>query len=208
MWVRDSSAGIGTLTYLDPESGIFAGLGHGVCDVDTGTLMPLYSGEAVNVAITGVTKGESGSPGELRGTFSQEAPIGTLVKNEATGIYGQMDGIPDILSQGGEPVAVAMRQEVHTGKAMIRTTISGDTPVEYEISIERVSLSEQNPTRNMVIRITDPRLLSATGGIVQGMSGSPILQNGKLVGAVTHVLVNDPTRGYGILIENMLETAQ
>ena len=208
MWVRDSSAGIGTLTYLDPESGIFAGLGHGVCDVDTGTLMPLYSGEAVNVAITGVTKGESGSPGELRGTFSQEAPIGTLVKNEATGIYGQMDGIPDILSQGGEPVAVAMRQEVHTGKAVIRTTISGDTPVEYEISIERVSLSEQNPTRNMVIRITDPRLLSATGGIVQGMSGSPILQNGKLVGAVTHVLVNDPTRGYGILIENMLETAQ
>lgn len=205
MWVRDSSAGIGTLTFIDPAAGIFAGLGHAVCDIDTGNLMPLYSGEAVNVTITGVTKGESGHPGELRGAFSDESPIGILIKNDVTGIYGLMNGVPSILEQCSEPLPTALRHEVKTGKAYIRATVAGEEVQEYEINIDRVTFGEQNPTRNMVIRITDSRLLATTGGIVQGMSGSPIIQDGKIVGAVTHVLVNDPTRGYGIFIENMLE---
>lgn len=202
MWVRDSSAGIGTMTFIDPESGYFAGLGHGVCDIDTGSLMPLSSGEAVEVVITGITKGTSGNPGELRGAFSESRPMGILLKNDPTGIYGQIN--PAAMNWGdAAPVPVAMRQEVKAGKAIVRTTIDGSEPEEYEISIERINFSESNPTRNMVIRVTDPRLISRTGGIVQGMSGSPIIQNGKLVGAVTHVFVNDPARGYGIFAENM-----
>lgn len=202
MWVRDSSAGIGTLTFIDPETSRFAGLGHGVCDIDTGSLMPLSSGEAVDVVITGVTKGMSGNPGELRGTFTETQPMGVLLRNDSTGIYGQLN--PASLDLGDvSPAPVAMRQEVKVGKASVRTTVDGGEPEEYEIVIEKVNFSEANPTRNMVIRVTDPRLLSKTGGIVQGMSGSPILQNGKLVGAVTHVFVNDPARGYGIFAENM-----
>ncbi len=202
MWVRDSSAGIGTMTFIDPENGCFAGLGHGVCDIDTVNLMPLSSGEAVDVVITGVTRGSSGSPGELRGAFSETRPMGILLKNDPTGVYGQLN--PASMDWGNaSPVPVAMRQEVKPGKAHIRTTVDGSQPEEYEISIERVNFSEGNPTRNMVIRVTDSRLIAKTGGIVQGMSGSPILQNGKLVGAVTHVFVNDPTRGYGIFAENM-----
>ena len=207
MWVRDSSAGIGTMTWLDPESGVFAGLGHAVCDIDTGNLMPLYSGEAVNVTITGVTKGESGRPGELRGAFSDGAPIGILTHNDVTGIYGRLNGTQPGLTKG-EQLPIAKREEIRTGKACIRATVDGGGVKEYEIVIERIDLSEDHPTRNMVIRITDKRLIAVTGGIVQGMSGSPIIQDGKLVGAVTHVLVNDPTRGYGIFIENMLEAAK
>jgi len=189
MWVRDSSAGIGTMTWLDPESGVFAGLGHAVCDIDTGDLMPLYSGEAVNVTITGVTKGESGHPGELRGAFSDGAPIGILTRNDVTGIYGRLNSTQPGLTSG-EQLPVAKREEIRTGKACIRATVDGSGPKEYEIVIERIDLSEDNPTRNMVIRITDKRLIAVTGGIVQGMSGSPIIQDGKLVGAVTHVCVN------------------
>ncbi len=202
MWVRDSSAGIGTMTFIDPESGCFAGLGHGVCDIDTGNLMPLSSGEAVDVTITGVTKGMSGSPGELRGAFSESRPMGVLLRNDVTGVYGQLNSAS--LDWGSVmPTPVAMRQEVKPGKAIVRTTVDGEEAMEYEIVIERVTFSDSNPTRNMVVRITDPRLLAKTGGIVQGMSGSPILQNGKLVGAITHVFVNDPARGYGIFAENM-----
>jgi len=208
MWVRDSSAGIGTVTYLDPESGTFGGLGHAVCDIDTGDLMPLSSGEAVNVTITGITKGTGGHPGELRGTFSDGAPIGVLTRNDVTGITGRLCGTPAILSQGGEPLPAAERHQIRTGKASIRATVDGSGVQEYEIVIEKIDLSEDTPTRNMVVRITDQRLIGLTGGIVQGMSGSPIIQDGKLVGAVTHVLVNDPTRGYGIFIENMLDAAR
>jgi stage IV sporulation protein B len=206
MWVRDSSAGIGTMTWLDPESGMFAGLGHAVCDIDTGDRMPLYSGEAVNVTITGVTRGESGRPGELRGTFSGGVPIGILTRNDITGVYGRLEGTKDFAQEAQLPIA--RREEIRTGKACIRATVDGGGVKEYEIVIERIDLREDHPTRNMVLRITDPKLLAVTGGIVQGMSGSPIIQSGKLVGAVTHVLVNDPTRGYGIFIENMLEAAE
>ena len=199
IWVRDSSAGIGTMTYYDPQTRIFAGLGHAVCDVDTGGVMPLATGEAVEVTITGVNKGSSGFPGELRGVFGSGQVIGTLIHNDETGIYGQCSYSPAL----NEPVPLALQSEVHPGPAVIYTTVEGKTPRSYQIEIERVSVSGANLTKNMVIRVTDEKLLSLTGGIVQGMSGSPILQDGKLAGAVTHVFVNDPTRGYGIFAQNM-----
>lgn len=204
MWVRDSSAGIGTMTYYDPQQGTFAGLGHAICDVDTGEVMPLSSGEAVEVTITGVSRGSSGFPGELRGVFASGRTIGCLTGNDETGIYGKCDYSPS----SNKPVPIANRGEIHTGDATIYTTVSGSKPQAYNIRIERIAATDANPTKNMVIRITDPRLIEVTGGIVQGMSGSPIIQDGKLVGAVTHVFVNDPCRGYGIFVENMAQAAK
>ena len=206
VWVRDSSAGIGTMTYWDPESGEFGGLGHPICDVDTGELMPLSNGQIVGVEITDLEKGVSGDPGELQGSFVNDAVLGELLQNTETGIYGQIaGGDADYLGQAG-PIPAALASEVKAGPAAIYTTISGSTPQQYSIEIEKVSGSSST-TRNMVVHITDPQLLAAAGGILQGMSGSPIIQDGKLVGAVTHVFVNDPTRGYGIFIENMLDAA-
>ena len=204
LWVRDSSAGIGTMTFYDPTSTVFGGLGHAITDVDTGEIMPLLSGEIVSVDIEGAIKGVGGTPGELRGSFHTDTIIGSLQQNRETGVFGVLDTPP---SQG-VVMPVALRQEIQTGKAYIYTTTEGNTPHMYEIEIERVNLTDANPTRNMVIRVTDPTLLATTGGIVQGMSGSPIVQNGQLIGAVTHVFVNDPTRGYGIFAENMIKTIQ
>ena len=203
MWVRDSSAGIGTLTFYDDSNNVFAGLGHAICDADTGDIMPLLSGEIVNARITGVEKGASGDPGELKGMFVGEDPLGVLEYNGETGVYGTLNRVPVSVNR----MEVSYRQEVKEGEAKILTTIDGTTPQEYDIQIEKINFSDTNPTKNMVIRITDPDLLEKTGGIVQGMSGSPIIQDGRLVGAVTHVFVNDPTRGYGIFAENMLNTA-
>ncbi len=200
IWVRDSSAGIGTLTYFNPTTGIFAGLGHAVCDVDTGDIMPLSSGQAVEVTITGVTPGQSGSPGELKGIFSGSGTLGELYLNSEAGVYGYSSGHARL---SGAAIPMALPHETQPGPAEIYTTITGSEPQSYAIQIERVNTGEKSPTKNMVIRITDPRLLESTGGIVQGMSGSPIIQNGRLVGAVTHVFVNDPARGYGIFAENM-----
>ena len=202
MWVRDSSAGIGTITWYDPASGLFTGLGHPVCDVDTGELMPLNRGEAVEVSVTGVSKGQSGTPGELKGCFLEQHILGPLTANTDTGIYGQLRGGSQVLDTA--PVPVATKQEVHTGAATILTTLDGSTPKEYDVEIEQVDLSGDSATKNLVVRITDPELIEAAGGIVQGMSGSPILQDGMIVGSVTHVFVNDPLRGFGIFAENIL----
>ena len=203
IWVRDSSAGIGTVTFYNPSSGILAGLGHAVCDIDTNEILPIISGEIVEAKILGCNKGQSGTPGELRGSFSKLTPLGTLLLNSETGVFGKVSRTPI----EREPVNVALKQEVKAGKATIFSTVDGSGPKEYEIEIEKINYNEGSLTKNMVIKIVDPDLLSVTGGIVQGMSGSPIMQNGKLIGAVTHVFVNDPTRGYAIFAENMLNTA-
>ncbi len=204
MWVRDSVAGIGTLTYVDPDTGIFGGLGHGICDTDTGKLMPFGGGEIVSVVITGVTKGTEGLPGELHGYFGDET-LGTLTDNSSTGVFGVMNS-EDFVSD--KLYDICLKQDIKEGKAQILTTVPGKSePQFYDVVIERLNYNSKNPGKNMVIRITDEELIKATGGIVQGMSGSPIIQDGKIVGAVTHVFVNDPTRGYGIFIENMLDTA-
>lgn len=201
LWIRDSSAGIGTVTFYCEENNGFAGLGHGICDVDTGGLLPLDHGEIINASIDTVTKGIKGTPGSLNGHFVFSGGKGTLADNMETGVYGTVESIPNGLMN---PVSVASIQEVQTGSATILTTLSGNEPKEFDIEIESIGYDENNKTKNMVIRITDEELLDKTGGIVQGMSGSPILQNGKLVGAVTHVFVNSPDKGYAIFAENML----
>ncbi|WP_186566294.1 SpoIVB peptidase [Lawsonibacter celer] len=204
-WIRDSMAGIGTMTFYDPESGVFGALGHGINDVDTALLMPLESGSIMYAEVTDVQKGESGAPGELHGAFQVSRDLGALYANTQSGVFGTLS---DEAMAGSMPaVEVASRSEVKTGKATILSNITGDKVEEYAVEITRVYPAAAGETRNLMLKVTDPRLLEATGGIVQGMSGSPILQNGKLVGAVTHVLVNDPTQGYGILAENMTSAA-
>lgn len=204
LWVRDSSAGIGTVTFYNPDTGVFAGLGHPVCDVDTGCIMPLSKGEAVDVNVNGVKKGISGVPGELVGCFTSNSPIGTLEMNCKDGIYGVMTDFTPI----SEGVPLGMRQEIKTGEAYIYTTVEGSRPQRYKIVIEKIDLQDSNDSRNMIIKVTDSELLEKTGGIVQGMSGSPIIQNGKLVGAVTHVFVNNPAKGYAIFADTMYDCSQ
>lgn len=203
MWVRDSSAGIGTITFYDPSTKIFAGLGHPVCDADTGEILAMAEGEAADVFISGIRKSCEGSPGELIGMFESDEACGNLLLNDSSGIYGRMDECPSL--HGAVPVA--MSQEVTTGPAIIYATVSGSKPEIYAVEIEKIDYSSGDDCRNLVVHVTDERLLDKAGGIVQGMSGSPIIQNGKLVGAVTHVLVRDPTRGYGIFAETMLQSA-
>ncbi len=200
LWIRDSTAGIGTVTFISPENKSFAGLGHGICDVDTGELMPLLKGNVVDVKINGIKKGLAGTPGELKGFFSS-GKIGSLIGNTACGVYGILSELPD--TSHSEPLHLGLKNEVTTGEASIYCTIN-EKPENFKAEIIKVN-SNDSEQKNFVIKITDKRLLDATGGIVQGMSGSPIIQNGKLIGAVTHVLVNDPTKGYGIFIENMLK---
>ena len=203
-WIRDSMAGIGTLTYYDPATGCFGALGHGITDVDTHSLMPLSSGGIMEASIKAVKRGEKGAPGELRGDFTVQNDVGDLTANTEGGVFGTVSD-PAFLS--GTALPVAESSQVHPGKATILSTVSGDKPQEYTIEILKVYPQGQ-PTRNLLLQVTDPRLLALTGGIVQGQSGSPILQDGRLVGAVTHVFLNDPTQGYGILMENMLSMAQ
>lgn len=202
LWVRDSSAGIGTMTFYDPNNGCFAGLGHAICDVDTGQLMPLSQGEIVEASIIGVHAGKSGSPGQLQGAFVANRSIGSLYTNSYNGVYGRLMNQP----VDAQTIPMAQCQEVRQGPVKILTTVSGQKPQLFDACIEKLSLSQDEPTKNMVLRITDPDLLELSGGIVQGMSGSPIIQDGMLVGAVTHVFVNDPIRGYGIFAENMDNT--
>ena len=204
VWLRDSMAGIGTMTFYDPSSGVFGALGHGINDVDTAMLMPLESGSIMPATVDQVKKGASGQPGELHGQFDLTRDLGTLYANTNLGIFGQMP--QETVGGGVDPVEVAARDEVETGPATILSNIRGDEVEEFHINITHL-YPEGDGTRSMMIEVDDPALLEATGGIVQGMSGSPILQNGRLVGAVTHVLVNDPTRGYAILAENMLKQA-
>lgn len=201
IWVRDSSAGIGTMTFYDPETQRFGGLGHPVCDIDTGNLMPLDSGEVVKVSISGVKKGKSGFPGELVGGFISSFSMGTLTDNTTVGLFGTLDDY----TGGNDAIPLGLNSEIETGKAYIYTTISGTRPQKYEIAIEKIDHSGNKDSRDMVIRVTDERLLRESGGIVQGMSGSPIIQNGKIVGAVTHVFINNPTKGYAVFADTMYE---
>lgn len=199
IWVRDSLAGIGTMTFYDPKNMTFGGLGHPVCDSDTGVCIPIGEGNACPITVSGIEKGAAGDPGMLKGSFRNEKMLGELLCNNRCGVFGKMSAeIPD-----KKPLPMAFKQEVQTGKAEIICTISGTEPVRCSAEIESIDPAGVDNTKNLIIRITDKNLLEKTGGIVQGMSGSPIIQNGKLVGAVTHVFVDDPERGYGIFCENM-----
>ena len=200
-WVRDSMAGIGTVTYYDPATGAFGALGHGVTDTDTAQLLPFASGSVLPSTVKAVKRGQAGAAGELKGNFDLARDLGTLSANTASGIFGTLS--PCALTEG-QAIPAAESAEVRDGPAVIRSNVAGDSVKDYQVELRRLGDGEE---RNLLVTVTDPELLSVTGGIVQGMSGSPILQNGKLVGAVTHVLLNDPTKGYGIFIENMLKAA-
>ena len=201
-WIRDSMAGIGTVTFYDPVTGTFGALGHGINDVDTALLMPLDSGSILPATVAGVEKGKAGDPGQLQGVFDTDSTLGLLSANTDGGVFGVM---ADSGWVEGAPVEAAVRDEVEPGEATILSNISGQRVEEYAIRIEKVFPQREDDCRDYLLKVTDPRLLEATGGIVQGMSGSPILQNGKIVGAVTHVLVDDPTSGYGIWVGRMLQ---
>ncbi len=201
VYLKQGITGVGTVTWYDPETGSFGALGHGVNSPD-GSLLQMEQGTAYRAAVQSVKKGQVGEPGQLVGTMPQAQPMGVLLKNTSRGLFGKTES-----GWQGQGLPVAAPEEVAAGPAVIRSTVRGEQVQEYSVEILKIYPKADASGRNMLIKVTDPALLAATGGIVQGMSGSPIIQNGKLVGAVTHVLVNDPTTGYGIFIENMLDAA-
>ena len=201
-YIRDSMAGIGTVTYYDPDTGDFGALGHGVTDADAEVLLPIEAGVVVKSSVASVEKGAVGEPGQLKGEFDVRRILGQVDENTEKGIFGKLT-----IPLSGKPLPVAEPDEVQTGKAVILSNVDGEAVREYSVEIVKLYPEADETGRNLLLQITDPVLLRQTGGIVQGMSGSPIIQDGKLVGAVTHVLVNDPTRGYGIFLENMMKAA-
>jgi len=203
IWVKDSTAGIGTVTFINPENNTFAGLGHGVCG-SNGALIPFSKGAVLDVSINGVIKGRCGAAGELKGSFNTKK-IGTLTKNTAQGVFGYLSDNSYSPPEG--KLKVCKKEAVCEGNAYIWCTLDTGKPQKYSVHISEIDKTG-SLTKNFRVKITDKRLLEKTGGIVQGMSGSPIIQNGKLIGAVTHVLINDPTQGYGIFIENMLNASE
>ncbi|AGK97660.1 SpoIVB peptidase [Clostridium pasteurianum] len=207
LWVRDSTAGVGTLTFYHEKSGKFAALGHPITDVDTGTMLTVKDGNIINSSIISIKKGTKGNPGEVRGIFvNEQDPLGNIKTNTVSGIYGTcVKTLKN--SKFNKPMEVGLRNDIKEGDAQILTTIDGEQPKLYNIKIEKLLSQESPGPKSMVIRVTDPELLEKTGGIVQGMSGSPIIQNNKIVGAVTHVLINKPDVGYGIYMEWMLKDA-
>lgn len=199
-WVRDSCAGIGTVTYYNPDDNYFAALGHGICDRDTGAMMPLGEAEIVGASISSVEKSSTGKAGSLNGYFNDKT-LGTVTTNTINGIYGT---IIDNSYLSGDRFEIAEFDEIQTGDAQIITTISGDRPESYDLKITSIRNDNPRNNENFVIKVTDKRLLDECGGIVQGMSGSPIVQNGKLIGAVTHVFLNNPEEGFGVAAQFMV----
>lgn len=204
LWVRDAAAGVGTATFYEPESGMFASLGHGITDIDTGDLITISNGELVTTNIVSVQKGEKGKPGEIRGSIEGSLVLGSVSKNTAFGIFGKITN-KNSLKVSEEAIDVMPREEIKKGKAQIICEIESGKKEYYDIEIEKIYTSNNKDNKSMLIKVTDARLLDKTGGIIQGMSGSPIIQNNKFVGAVTHVLVNDPTTGYGVFADIMLK---
>ena len=201
IFLKEGVTGIGTVTWYNPQTKAFGTLGHGVSG-NNGQILKLVSGSAYDAKVVSVQKGKTGKPGQLRGALSSKEPLGSLTANTNRGLFGSTD-----TGWQGQALPVAASDEIKTGPATILSTVAGNAVQEYSVEILKIYPQTKSGDKNMVIRITDRELLEATGGIVQGMSGSPIIQDGKLIGAVTHVLVNDPTRGYGIFIENMLDAA-
>lgn len=205
LWVRDTAAGIGTISFYEPESKSFAALGHGILDIDTEKLINIANGEITTANIISIVKGEKGIPGEIRGSLIGQTPIGTISKNTKLGIYGSLNNT-SILNVGSEnAIEIALRDEIKEGKATLICSLENNQKKEYEIEIQKIYSNNNSDNKSMVVKITDEELLNKTGGIIQGMSGSPIIQNKKLVGALTHVLVSDPTKGYAVFADLMVK---
>lgn len=205
LWVRDAAAGVGTLTFYEPASGMFATLGHGIIDIDTAELIKIANGELVTTNILNINKGTKGNPGEIRGTIEAGHTIGTISKNTKFGVFGTINKTPYLNTSNINEMQVALREEIKIGKAQIICELENGKKEYYDIEIQKVFINNNKDNKSMLIKITDKKLLEKTGGIIQGMSGAPIIQNGKFVGAVTHVLVNDPTIGYGVFADIMLK---
>ena len=208
LWVRDSAAGVGTVSFYEPKTKTFGALGHGITDIDTGSLINIANGEFITTKVVSITKGEEGTPGKMQGTINNQQNIGKIYKNTNFGIYGTVDNIAALNIQATKEMEVALREEIQLGKATILSSLDGDNVKEYEIEIEKIYTNNDYDNKSMLIKVTDEALLQKTGGIIQGMSGSPIIQNGKFIGAVTNVLVNDPKQGYAIFGDLMLKQAK
>ena len=206
LWVRDSAAGIGTVTFYEPETGNFVALGHGITDIDTSEVINISSGELVNTKILSIVKGESGTPGKIQGALDNKRSIGTIYKNTSLGIYGKVTTEANLLPSYSNKMEIATRDEIKLGKATILCSVEDSSEIEeYEIEIERKFVNNNYDNKSMLIKVTDDRLIEKTGGIVQGMSGSPIVQDGKFIGAITHVLVSSPEKGYAVFADMMIK---
>lgn len=205
LWVRDAAAGVGTITYYEPSTGNFAALGHGILDIDTEKLITIANGEIVSANILSIVKGEKGTPGEIRGTISSNTSIGQVSKNTNLGIYGKITDISKLNIDTSSELEVALRNEIKTGKAEILCSLENGVKEKYEIEIKKIYKNNNTDNKSMLIEVTDEKLLEKTGGIIQGMSGSPIIQDGKFIGAVTHVLVNNPKQGYAVFADMMIK---
>ena len=205
LWVRDSAAGIGTMTFYQPSTGKFAALGHGITDIDTGELIQISNGEFITTTIMSIVKGLAGNPGKIQGTIDSQTEVGKIYKNSNLGVYGQITDVSALNIDLSKEYQVAARDEIKLGKATVICSLDGNTAKEYEIEIEKIFLNNNDDNKSMLIKITDDELIEKTGGIIQGMSGSPIIQNGKFIGAITNVLVNDPTQGYAVFGDIMIK---
>lgn len=205
LWVRDAAAGVGTMTFYEPSSGMFAALGHGIADIDTSELINIESGELTTTNILSIVKGQKGTPGEIRGTIENSESLGSIYKNTSFGVYGKVQSKNRLDINNMEEMDVALRDEIKTGKAQILCELENGKTEKHDVEIKKLYLNNNENNKSMVIKITDEKLIEKTGGIIQGMSGAPIIQNGKFIGAVTHVLVNDPTVGYGVFADIMIK---
>ena len=205
LWVRDAAAGVGTLTFYEPESQMYAALGHGITDIDTSELINIASGELVTTNILSIVKGKKGEPGEIRGTIENGYEVGKVYKNTRFGVYGNLTNKNIFNISNNNAIDVASREEIETGKAEILCELENGNTKSYEIEIQKIFTNNNEDNKSMLIKVTDDELIEKTGGIIQGMSGAPIIQNGKFIGAVTHVLVSDPTQGYAVFADIMIK---
>lgn len=208
LWVRDSAAGIGTLTFYNPETKTFAALGHGITDIDTGDLIDISNGEFITTKILSIIKGVKGKPGRIQGTIENQKDIGKIYKNSKLGIYGKIDNFGDLNIKDFKEYEVADRNDIELGKAKIICSLDSESPKEYEIEIEKIYLKNNDNNKSMQIKVKDEELLNKTGGIIQGMSGCPIIQNDKFIGCVTNVMIDNPAIGYAVFSDLMIKEAQ
>ena len=205
LWVRDSAAGIGTMTYIEPKTNKFAALGHGITDIDTGNVLSISKGQLITTKIVSLIKGTNGNPGRIQGSINEQSKIGKIEKNSIFGIYGTIEDITKVNPYNNQAIDVATRSEIQLGDATILCSIDGKKIEEYRIQIDKIYINNDYNNKSMLIKVIDEELLKKTGGIIQGMSGSPVLQNGKFIGAITNVLINDPTKGYSVFGDLMVK---
>lgn len=205
LWVRDAAAGVGTVSFYDPSSKTFAALGHGIVDIDTGQILDIAKGDFITTKIVSIVKGKKGNPGKIQGSIENQTTIGQIYKNTDFGVYGKLTNLNTLNVDMSKTLEVATRDEIKEGPATIMCTLDNNKTKEYNVEIQKIYKNNNSNNKSMLIKVTDEELLEKTGGIIQGMSGSPIIQNNKVIGALTHVLVNDPETGYGVFADLMIK---